>query len=690
MKKFVLAIAFSLLVMMADAATYYGFKIGGVAVNSDNYTNVTGSNLASMGSGTYKVVYNPTTNTVTLKNLRIIRTGNDNRCIFNESCVGLTVVFESECYFSSTTCAPFRINADTKFKSTTTSRIMVVGADGDANGMYIADGADVSFDHVKISFYLSGNSNAAIDSEDANSDVKLHHSVMSCTSEGGSAIGNINKLTCEYSQLHLSATKSGKKIVNNLHSFSAEQNKGVVGYTGDLGNGKDSSISGTATFNSSQCTFCAPGTTPLTGQHIIITDRVPITSANFPDAKLRSYMQDKYGSYLESAENLSIKSINSTSGSTDANQLKQVTDFTGIEYLNCLRFIKVNGASVTKLAVRSDAEELTSIDAYENNITGDNLQTLFNSLPTVGGDITIFNAVKGEKNDLPDYIMVNRALQKGWKTKFLYNSGNYLTTLPAGQGSYLQVDASHFPDANLRGKLYALYTYPYLLPSKIATITEMSIANAYITNLSGIENFTALKKLHAGKNNLTSVNFTQFNQLEYLDLSENLLTSVSLGTQSSLETLYLYKNSLSTLNLSGCSRLKQLYCQYNKLSGTKMNSFLSSINAGIPDGGFRLCCPHFLGESNEVTKEQVRYCIRTKGITPYYYNDTYEWVPYLPYILGDMDDNGLLEVNDVVILAEYAMSGGADAEAIAIGYMDGSGGIDVNDVVILAGMVMGS
>ena len=59
-------------------------------------------------------------------------------------------------------------------------------------------------------------------------------------------------------------------------------------------------------------------------------------------------------------------------------------------------------------------------------------------------------------------------------------------------------------------------------------------------------------------------------------------------------------------------------------------------------------------------------------------------------ILGDMDGNGLLEVNDVVILAELAMSGGATAEQISIGDMDGSGAIDVNDVVILAGLVMGS
>ena len=59
-------------------------------------------------------------------------------------------------------------------------------------------------------------------------------------------------------------------------------------------------------------------------------------------------------------------------------------------------------------------------------------------------------------------------------------------------------------------------------------------------------------------------------------------------------------------------------------------------------------------------------------------------------VAGDLDGNGLLEVNDVVILAGLAMGGGATAEQLLIGDLDGSGSIDVNDVVILAGRVMGS
>ena len=76
-----------------------------------------------------------------------------------------------------------------------------------------------------------------------------------------------------------------------------------------------------------------------------------------------------------------------------------------------------------------------------------------------------------------------------------------------------------------------------------------------------------------------------------------------------------------------------------------------------------------------------------RGLLFTIHDKTSEWTDEL---LGDLDGNGVLEVNDVVILAGLAMEGGASAAAVAIGDMDGNGLLEVNDVVILAGLVMGS
>ncbi|MBP5498974.1 MAG: hypothetical protein J6X81_06380 [Muribaculaceae bacterium] len=59
-------------------------------------------------------------------------------------------------------------------------------------------------------------------------------------------------------------------------------------------------------------------------------------------------------------------------------------------------------------------------------------------------------------------------------------------------------------------------------------------------------------------------------------------------------------------------------------------------------------------------------------------------------ILGDIDGNRKIEVNDVVLLAEIAMGGDMGNVEFSIADIDENGLIEVNDVVLLAGMVMGS
>ena len=59
-------------------------------------------------------------------------------------------------------------------------------------------------------------------------------------------------------------------------------------------------------------------------------------------------------------------------------------------------------------------------------------------------------------------------------------------------------------------------------------------------------------------------------------------------------------------------------------------------------------------------------------------------------LLGDIDGNGLIEVNDVVLLADIAMGGSMGDVQMSIADMDGNGIIEVNDVVVLAEIAMGS
>ena len=80
--KFLLAALLVFVGAAAQAATYYGFKIGGVSVTSDNFNNVRSSHMSAysqnVNGGDYLVTYNPDTKIVVLYNVNIERTGSGN------------------------------------------------------------------------------------------------------------------------------------------------------------------------------------------------------------------------------------------------------------------------------------------------------------------------------------------------------------------------------------------------------------------------------------------------------------------------------------------------------------------------------------------------------------------------------------------------------------------------------------
>ncbi len=122
--------------------------------------------------------------------------------------------------------------------------------------------------------------------------------------------------------------------------------------------------------------------------------------------------------------------------------------------------------------------------------------------------------------------------------------------------------------------------------SKIATVTTLNIDRLAISDLTGIEAFSALeslncgyndltsldlstntnlKVLHAEENDFTSLDFSGYTSLEEIELRSNSLTSLLVDNNPNLKILKTGKNALSTLNLSSCVQLEQLYVHQNVL-----------------------------------------------------------------------------------------------------------------------------
>ncbi len=132
-----------------------------------------------------------------------------------------------------------------------------------------------------------------------------------------------------------------------------------------------------------------------------------------------------------------------------------------------------------------------------------------------------------------------------------------------------------------------------VLTSNINSITELDICCVGISDLTGINDFSALVSLEIDSNNLSSFDIsgltnlvmldcednilTQIDvsantNLMYLTCNDNLLTEIDLSENLQLEQLWCNNNQLTTLDLSANTHLNELYCDTNPLSSLNIQN----------------------------------------------------------------------------------------------------------------------
>ncbi len=106
----------------------------------------------------------------------------------------------------------------------------------------------------------------------------------------------------------------------------------------------------------------------------------------------------------------------------------------------------------------------------------------------------------------------------------------------------------------------------YVLTANISGVTTLNVSSESISDLTGIEDFTALKKLYCYKNDLTSLDVSANTALTQLLCYSNKLTSLDISVNTALKYLYCYSNELTSLDASANTALKYLYCYSNELT----------------------------------------------------------------------------------------------------------------------------
>ena len=240
------------------------------------------------------------------------------------------------------------------------------------------------------------------------------------------------------------------------------------------------------------------------------------------------------------------------------------------------------------------------------------------------------------------------------------------------------INSSTFPDENFRNYLLSQsYGEDYVLTdSEIANIVSINVPNKNISNLKGIENFTALIFLNCSNNLLESIDvsknvalmdlYCSGNNIKSLDLSNNKnlmqlecyndgLTALNVSGCTKLVTLYCYSNQLGSLDVSGCTALANLYCYQNAIKDTKMNSFIESLPS-VSGGTLRIINGE--SERNVMTKSQVA-AAKAKGWSPLFYNNNSDtWEKYNGneiYFCGDANGDGEIGMSDVMFIVNYLL-----------------------------------
>jgi Leucine-rich repeat (LRR) protein len=96
--------------------------------------------------------------------------------------------------------------------------------------------------------------------------------------------------------------------------------------------------------------------------------------------------------------------------------------------------------------------------------------------------------------------------------------------------------------------------------------------NLGISDLTGIETFTAIIELICTSNNLSSLDVSNNTSLIYLYCEQNLLTSLDVSANTDLLDLECSNNNLSSLDVSANTNLEIFYCSNNNLSSIDLQA----------------------------------------------------------------------------------------------------------------------
>ncbi len=157
-----------------------------------------------------------------------------------------------------------------------------------------------------------------------------------------------------------------------------------------------------------------------------------------------------------------------------------------------------------------------------------------------------------------------------------------ITLIPNTNFEQALIDQNIDSDGIINGQVFT---------ADIENLTSVNVSGKNITDLTGIEDFTALEILHVFDNSLTIIDVSQNLELKDLRCFNNQITVLDVSNNTKLEDLRAFDNSIETLDLSNNLLLESVKVYNNALTSLNVkNGNNSNITTFEATGNSSLTC----------------------------------------------------------------------------------------------------
>ena len=302
-------------------------------------------------------------------------------------------------------------------------------------------------------------------------------------------------------------------------------------------------------------------------------------SVHIPDANFRSCLLSNFSINSNGDNEITTAEAAAFTGTLDCSN-RNINDLTGIAAFTALTELQCYSNNLSSLDLRQNTaltklfcnnNALSSLDLSQNN----NLNFVYchrnqlTSLNVANGNNANINLTSFDATDNPNLscIQVDNVAYSNATWVFKDNTASYSIDC----GPFVNI-----PDANFKTYLRndtAINTNgdgEISIAEAAAFTGSIGCVNYNISDLTGIEAFTALTQLFCYGNTLSSLDLRQNTALTLVQCYQNDLTSLEIGQNSALEHLTCSDNDLTNLDLSQASALTLVDCRDNQLTSLNM------------------------------------------------------------------------------------------------------------------------